>query len=72
MCTGRVHIGGWVGRKTGRPSNPNAVIGQAFYSPATAKDDGFFFFLLSKHLIYSLLLGCKENLNRHITNMPLK
>ena len=31
------------------------------YSPASATDDRFIFFLLSEHLVYSLLLGCKEN-----------
>lgn len=57
-CTGRTRTGRQVSRQAGLPvflNGPNEMIGQAFYSPASAIDDGFIFFFLAEHMIYSLL-----------------
>ena len=41
------------------------MIGQDDYRPATAKNIGYLFFLLSEHLICCLLSGCKDNFNTY-------
>ena len=39
-------------------AGPAQIIGRAFYSTTASTDYFFFMYLLSKHLIYSLLSGC--------------